>query len=145
MSRSRFPGAHVQVRDRRIEKQRGVEVCLGRWRSWSGARSFSLRSSRDTRERFPLGVLFAEPTGNVKPRIAGERYEGGKLVDVPWTKVVALDCATQGFPVPVTRYKRERNCPVLRLETRSSGFRGHEQDSSAILGQEIRKGSGFGC
>ena len=47
---------------------------------------------------------FAEPTGNVAPRIAGERYEGFKLVDVPRTLVVALDCTTQGSPVPVTRY-----------------------------------------
>lgn len=52
-------------------------------------------------------VLFTEPTGNVPPRIAGERYEGGKLVDVPRTMVVALDCSTQGFPVPVTRYTRD--------------------------------------
>ena len=49
-------------------------------------------------------LSLAEPTGNVAPRIAGERYEGGKLVDVPRTLVVALDCSTQGFPVPVTRY-----------------------------------------
>ncbi|CAL7934268.1 unnamed protein product [Xylocopa violacea] len=49
-------------------------------------------------------LVITEPTGNVKPRIAGERYEGGKLVDVPRTMVVALDCSTQGFPVPVTRW-----------------------------------------
>ncbi|XP_050478329.1 cell adhesion molecule Dscam2 isoform X13 [Bombus huntii] len=49
-------------------------------------------------------LVITEPTGNVAPRIAGERYEGGKLVDVPRTLVVALDCSTQGFPVPVTRW-----------------------------------------
>ncbi|XP_050573279.1 cell adhesion molecule Dscam2 isoform X43 [Bombus affinis] len=49
-------------------------------------------------------LVITEPTGNVAPRIAGERYEGGKLVDVPRTLVVALDCSIQGFPVPVTRW-----------------------------------------
>lgn len=49
-------------------------------------------------------MILTEPTGNVAPRIAGERYEGGKLVDVPMTSTAALDCATQGFPVPFTRY-----------------------------------------
>ncbi|KAI4496437.1 hypothetical protein M0804_000247 [Polistes exclamans] len=69
-------------------------------------------------------TLLAEPTGNVSPRIAGERYEGGKLVDVPKMTTAALDCATQGFPVPVTR--------------------GYHQDSTAFLGQEIRgMGSGI--
>lgn len=48
--------------------------------------------------------LLTEPTGNVAPRIAGERYEGGKLIDVPKTGMAALDCATQGFPVPLMRY-----------------------------------------
>lgn len=48
-------------------------------------------------------TLLAEPTGNVPPRIAGERYEGGKLVDVAKMTTAALDCATQGFPVSVTR------------------------------------------
>lgn len=50
-------------------------------------------------------TLFTEPTGNVAPRIAGERYEGGKLIDVLKTSMAALDCATQGFPVPLTRYR----------------------------------------
>ncbi|KAL2740305.1 Down syndrome cell adhesion molecule-like protein Dscam2 [Vespula squamosa] len=63
-------------------------------------------------------TLLAEPTGNVPPRIAGERYEGGKLVDVPKMTTAALDCATQGFPVPVTR--------------------GYHRDSTAFLGQKIR-------
>ncbi|KAK0091472.1 hypothetical protein PV326_003179, partial [Microctonus aethiopoides] len=38
---------------------------------------------------------------NVAPRVAGERYEGGKLVGVLISGVVALDCAVQGSPVPV--------------------------------------------
>ncbi|XP_076297109.1 Down syndrome cell adhesion molecule 1 isoform X27 [Lasioglossum baleicum] len=49
-------------------------------------------------------LVITEPTGNVGPRIAGERYEGGKLIDVRRTMVAALDCSTQGFPVPVTRW-----------------------------------------
>ncbi|XP_020284799.1 Down syndrome cell adhesion molecule-like protein Dscam2 isoform X27 [Pseudomyrmex gracilis] len=49
-------------------------------------------------------LVITEPTGNVAPRIAGERYEGHKLVDVPKTGMAALDCATQGFPVPLTRW-----------------------------------------
>ncbi|XP_050461784.1 cell adhesion molecule Dscam2 isoform X27 [Cataglyphis hispanica] len=49
-------------------------------------------------------LVITEPTGNVKPRIAGERYEGGKLIDVLKTNTAALDCATQGFPVPLTRW-----------------------------------------
>lgn len=53
---------------------------------------------------FYTDPLLTEPTGNVAPRIAGERYEGGKLIDVPKTGMAALDCATQGFPVPLTRY-----------------------------------------
>lgn len=53
---------------------------------------------------FCIGQLLTEPTGNVAPRIAGERYEGYKLVDVPKMGMAALDCATQGFPVPLTRY-----------------------------------------
>lgn len=47
--------------------------------------------------------VVAEPTGNVAPRIAGERYEGGKLVDVAGSSMAALDCTTQGSPVPATR------------------------------------------
>ncbi|KAK0078989.1 hypothetical protein PV325_001870 [Microctonus aethiopoides] len=43
----------------------------------------------------------AEPNSNVAPRVAGERYEGGKLVGVLISGVVALDCAVQGAPVPV--------------------------------------------
>ncbi|KAK2577363.1 hypothetical protein KPH14_003479 [Odynerus spinipes] len=53
---------------------------------------------------FRYKELRPEPTGNVSPRIAGERYEGYKLVDVPKTMTAALDCSLQGFPVPVTRY-----------------------------------------
>ncbi|XP_076390039.1 Down syndrome cell adhesion molecule 1 isoform X16 [Megachile rotundata] len=49
-------------------------------------------------------LVITEPTGNVPPRIAGERYDGSKLVDVPRTMMVALDCSAQGFPVPVTRW-----------------------------------------
>ncbi|XP_072765897.1 Down syndrome cell adhesion molecule 1 isoform X40 [Anoplolepis gracilipes] len=49
-------------------------------------------------------LVITEPTSNVAPRIAGERYEGGKLVDVLKTSTAALDCATQGFPVPLTRW-----------------------------------------
>ncbi|XP_071567242.1 Down syndrome cell adhesion molecule 1 isoform X32 [Temnothorax nylanderi] len=49
-------------------------------------------------------LVITEPTGNVAPRIAGERYEGYKLIDVPKTGMAALDCATQGFPVPLTRW-----------------------------------------
>lgn len=57
---------------------------------------------------------FTEPTGNVKPRIAGERYEGGKLIDVLKTNTAALDCATQGFPVPLTRYiGKDRRKPSM--------------------------------
>lgn len=46
---------------------------------------------------------FTEPTGNVAPRIAGDRYQG-KLETVLLTKIVALDCEIQGSPVPFTRY-----------------------------------------
>ncbi|XP_057326072.1 cell adhesion molecule Dscam2 isoform X13 [Microplitis mediator] len=49
-------------------------------------------------------LVITEPSSNVAPRIAGERYEGGKLVDVPRSGIVALDCAVQGSPVPVTRW-----------------------------------------
>ena len=49
---------------------------------------------------------FTEPNSNVAPRIAGERYDGGKLIGVARDGVVALDCAMQGSPVPVTRYIR---------------------------------------
>ncbi|XP_025268075.1 Down syndrome cell adhesion molecule-like protein Dscam2 isoform X15 [Camponotus floridanus] len=49
-------------------------------------------------------LVITEPTSNVAPRIAGERYEGGKLIDVLKTNMAALDCATQGFPVPLTRW-----------------------------------------
>lgn len=53
----------------------------------------------------------AEPNSNVAPRVAGERYEGGKLVGVLISRVVALDCAVQGSPVPVIRYiKSLKSC-----------------------------------
>ena len=78
-------------------------------------------------------AVVAEPTGNVAPRVAGERYEGGKLVDVPGPSMAALDCTTQGSPVPATRY------PSSRV------FQRARADSSAHVGQEVREGSGFGC
>lgn len=53
---------------------------------------------------FYLGLEFAEPTSNVAPRIAGERYDGGKLHSVPLNKTIAMVCAVQGSPVPFTRY-----------------------------------------
>ena len=122
-----------------------------RWRSCSGTQPFSPLfprivsrgrrwESRATRRISRVLLPLTEPTGNVAPRIAGERYEGGKLVDVPRTLVVALDCSIQGFPVPVTRYSSFVFGNTLR-----SRFRGHNQDSSAFFGQESRKGSGFGC
>jgi hypothetical protein len=49
-------------------------------------------------------LVFADPTSNVAPRYAGERYEGWKLVEMSILKTVALNCAIQGSPVPVTRY-----------------------------------------
>ena len=57
--------------------------------------------------------LLTEPTGNVAPRIAGERYEGGKLIDVPKAGMAALECATQGFPVPLTRYIGKNRCNIF--------------------------------
>lgn len=82
MPRSRLSSPHVQVRDSKIVERVGFRFDLER-----------------------IAAVVAEPTGNVAPRVAGgERYEGGKLVDVPVTLMVALDCTTQGSPVPVARY-----------------------------------------
>lgn len=49
-------------------------------------------------------IRVADPASNVAPRYAGERYEGWKLVEVNRKKNVALNCAIQGSPVPITRY-----------------------------------------
>lgn len=70
----------------------------------------------ENREKGSVSSVVAEPTGNVAPRIAGERYEGGKLVDVPGPSMAALDCTTQGSPVPVTRY------PSSRRHVLTNGF-----------------------
>lgn len=68
-----------------------------------------------------LPRVLAEPSNNVAPRIAGERYEGGKLVGVAKSNVVALHCTVQGSPVPVTRYfylyKDEHWCVIFVLES----------------------------
>lgn len=82
-------------------------------------------------------MLLTEPTGNVAPRIAGERYEGGKLVDVPMASTAALDCATQGFPVPFTRYISTNRQKIPFFSSRLH-FRGHKQDRAAIIGEKIR-------
>nr|XP_046473833.1 Down syndrome cell adhesion molecule-like protein Dscam2 isoform X1 [Neodiprion pinetum] len=64
-------------------------------------------------------LVITEPTSNVAPRVAGERYEeptsnvvpkspGKKfereLLSASMKQTVALGCALQGFPVPVTRW-----------------------------------------
>ncbi|XP_063975857.1 cell adhesion molecule Dscam1 isoform X2 [Diachasmimorpha longicaudata] len=59
-------------------------------------------------------LVITEPNSNVGPRIAGERYEGGKLVTVVVKRVVALNCAVQGSPVPVTRWYKFLNGTTRR-------------------------------
>uniref|UniRef100_A0ABD2WQD2 Ig-like domain-containing protein n=1 Tax=Trichogramma kaykai TaxID=54128 RepID=A0ABD2WQD2_9HYME len=49
-------------------------------------------------------LVITEPTSNVAPRLAGERYEGGRLVSVATGRVIALLCAVQGSPAPIQRW-----------------------------------------
>ncbi|XP_058804449.1 cell adhesion molecule Dscam2 isoform X4 [Phymastichus coffea] len=49
-------------------------------------------------------LVITEPNSNVAPRLAGERYEGGRLVNVVTGQVVGLICAVQGSPAPIQRW-----------------------------------------
>ncbi|KAL7294790.1 hypothetical protein TKK_0011722 [Trichogramma kaykai] len=59
---------------------------------------------RAINESLTLQCPAQEPTSNVAPRLAGERYEGGRLVSVATGRVIALLCAVQGSPAPIQRW-----------------------------------------
>ncbi|KOX72245.1 Down syndrome cell adhesion molecule-like protein Dscam2 [Melipona quadrifasciata] len=70
----------------------------------------------------------SEPRGSVRPNVRDKDVNGLKR-DILVDRMVGLPCPVQGYPAPTFRYYRA----------------GHEQDSPAFLGQEVRKGGGTGC
>lgn len=65
-----------------------------------------------------LYIHLSEPTSNVVPKSPGKKFER-ELLSASMKQTVALGCALQGFPVPITRYISSITVSILFVNLES--------------------------